>query len=207
MRYEDMAADISAFLEAENIEKACVIGHSMGGKVAMQLALSEPEKVSELVVVDIAPISYTAGRDSGDPVIATKAMRAVNLQNVQTRDQVDAALMVGGVESEAVRQFVLTNLIKSRNTGSKYEWKANLEAIEAAFPSIMAFPEHDGNTYNGPTCVIRGGKSKYVPFQAMKAFTALFPNTKLVTISEAGHWLQAQAPDDFCRAVNDFLEP
>lgn len=201
-----MAADISAFLEAEGIEKACLIGHSMGGKVAMQLALSEPEKVSELIVVDISPISYVVGKDSGDPYVAAKAMRAINIEKMATRADVDAALLENGVKSEAVRQFAMTNLIASTtNTGKTYQWKLNLAAIEEAFPSIMAFPEQNGRSYKGPTCLIRGGKSKYVPFQSMRVFTSLFPNSKLVTISEAGHWLQAQAPDDFCESVNDFL--
>lgn len=206
MRYEDMASDISSFLDSEGIEKACVVGHSMGGKVAMHLALTEPEKVSELVVVDIAPINYIIGKDSGDPYVATRAMRAVNLEQMQTRADVDAALLENGVKSETVRQFAMTNLITSQDPNCKYQWKLNLAAIEKAFPGIMGFPDQDGRSYSGPTCLIRGGKSKYVPFQSMRVFTSLFPNSKLVTISDAGHWLQAQAPDDFCKSVNDFLD-
>lgn len=201
-----MAADISSFLETEGIEKACIIGHSMGGKVAMQLALSEPGKVSELIVVDISPISYVLGKEYGDAYVATRAMRAISLEKMETRAEVDAALFENGVNSKAVRQFAMTNLTASANPDSKYQWRLNLAAIEEAFPSIVTFPEHSDRSYKGPTCLIRGGKSNYVPFQSMRVFTSLFPNSKLVTISEAGHWLQAQAPDDFCTAVNDFLD-
>lgn len=206
MRYEDMAGDVLQLMDTERIEKMCVIGHSMGGKVAMQVALSEPQRVSELVVVDIAPLNYTVGKDSNDPYIATKAMTKIDFSNIQRRSEVDAQLLKHGVKSEAVRQFVMTNLASEEEQSKrKYRWKLNLAAVHAAFPNIMSFPDHAGRVYNGPTCVIRGGKSKYVPFEAMKRFTSLFPRSKLVTISEAGHWLQAQAPDDFVAAVNDFL--
>lgn len=205
MAYEDMASDLVSFLDEIEIEKACVIGHSMGGKVAMQLALTEPSRVSELIVVDIAPVKYTPGKDSGDPYATTRAMQAVDLSVCQTREDVSAQLLHNGVESESVRQFVMTNLIPTKGDTSKYAWKPNLPAIEAGFSDIMSFPDHTGKVYEGRTCLIRGGKSKYVPFQTMKVFTSLFPNSKLVTISDAGHWLQAQTPDDFCKSVNDFL--
>lgn len=206
MRYEDMAGDVLQLMDTERIEKMCVIGHSMGGKVAMQVALSEPQRVSELVVVDIAPLNYTVGKDSNDPYIATKAMTKIDFSNIQRRSEVDAQLLKHGVKSEAVRQFVMTNLASEEEQSKRtYRWKLNLAAVHAAFPNIMSFPDHTGRVYNGPTCVIRGGKSKYVPFEAMKRFTSLFPRSKLVTISEAGHWLQAQAPDDFVASVNDFL--
>lgn len=204
MSYESLASDVLAYLDRAGVERSVVVGHSMGGKVAMQLALSQPDRVSELVVVDIAPITYTPGQNGGkDPATAVRAMQRIDLANVSERAEVNAALEVGGVASEAVRQFVMTNL--RRGSGGEYEWKVNLAALEDGFPEIMDFPEQGGRVFRGRTCLIRGGKSKYVPFESMRAVTGLFPNTKLVTIAEAGHWLQAQAPDDFCRAVNDFL--
>lgn len=206
MRYEDMAGDVLQLMDTEGIEKMCVIGHSMGGKVAMQLALTEPQRVSELVVVDIAPLNYSIGQDPSDPYTAAKAMSKVDFDKILTRAEVDAELLKNGVKSEAVRQFVMTNLtLVEEQSQRKYRWRVNLEAVYAAFPSIMSFPVQTGRVYNGPTCVIRGGKSRYVPFEAMKTFTSLFPQSKLVTIPEAGHWLQAQAPDDFVATVNDFL--
>jgi len=205
MRYEDMALDVADFLHTHQIPKASLIGHSMGGKVAMQLALSHPHLVAQLVVVDIAPVTYADRSGPADPFTAIRAMSAINLSHFQTRAQIDEALRVHGVASLQVRQFVMTNLKQSSNSSSKYEWKLNLPAIHAALNDISAFPHHDRKTFGGPTCLIRGGKSDFVPFQAMKLFVSLFPNTKLVTLSDAGHWLQAQAPDQFCRSVNDFL--
>lgn len=208
MSYDDMAGDITAFLDDQEIEKICVIGHSMGGKVAMQLALTLPERVSELVVVDIAPSTYESTNAPGDTFNAIAAMRSVDLTQMETRADVDSELERMGVGSSDVRQFVLTNLVSGGGSpsGTKYQWKVNVESIHAGFRDILAFPDHSGKRYTGPTCLIRGGNSKYVPFESMRNFIGLFPNTKLVTIADAGHWLQAQMPDEFCRSVNDFLK-
>lgn len=177
----------------------------MGGKAAMQLALTVPHRVSQLIVVDIAPITYIPTPHPADPSIVLRAMRNVDFSVAKSRKDVDTHLLEGGLSSEQVRHFVMTNLVKSDTVDQRYRWKLNLPAISDSYRQIASFPNHEGNVYNGPTCMIRGGKSSYVPFHAMKNFTALFPNTKLVTISEAGHWLQSQNPDDFVRSVNDFL--
>lgn len=207
MRYEDMAADLIAYMDGNGIEKACMVGHSMGGKVAMELALEYPHRVSELVIVDIAPVTYTLAADSSVPYVATTAMRKVSMKDMHSREDVDQELRKHGVTSRDVRQFVMTNLAATDNDSQgRYRWRLNLESIHKAFPTIMSFPNQNGRTFEGRTCVIRGGKSKYVPFQAMKTVTQLFPKTKLITISDAGHWLQAEAPDEFVKAVNDFLD-
>lgn len=206
MTYDDLAADVTRFLDSHQIDRACLIGHSMGGKLAMHLALCAPHRVSELIVVDIAPISYVVGIHAADSYIAANAMMKVDLPQMQSREEVDRELLRHGVQSRAVRQFVLTNLASAGGDElGKYQWKVNLPAVHAALPNLMSFPDHAGRVYEGPTCLIRGGKSAYVPFQAMKQFTALFPRSKLVTVADAGHWVQAQMPDEFVRAVNDFL--
>lgn len=208
MTYDDMAADLLHMFQARGLEKVCLIGHSMGGKVAMHLALSHPQLVSELVVVDIAPVRYTPSNNPADPLNVTRAMLQVDLETANTRENVDQQLLKHGITSEPVRQFAMTNLAidRGQQTAANYRWKANINAIEQSLPNIMSFPDQQGRQFDGPTCVIRGGKSNYVPFQSMRAFTALFPKTKLVTISEGGHWLQSQMPDQFSKAVNDFLQ-
>lgn len=205
MSYEQMANDVSSFLEENNIHKACIVGHSMGGKVAMQLALQEPHKVSELIVVDIAPVTYKKSKSPSDPSNAMTAMRAINLSACKRREHVDNALQVQGVASKTVRQFVMTNLRTNTAGTQLYSWRLNLDAIIEALPDLRSFPDTHGRVYSGPTCIIRGGKSPYVPFSVMRLVTTLFPNSKLVTLSEAGHWLQAESPNAFCNAVNDFL--
>lgn len=209
MSYPTMADDVISLLDSLHIRTACLIGHSMGGKVAMQAALTHPQRVSELVVVDIAPVTYSARSDPSDPPVAAHAMAKIDLRSVQSRNDVDKLLSQSGVASQSVRQFLLTNLVRNDDKGDKdaplYRWKTNVNAVVDALPRLMAFPDQRGAIYSGKTCIIRGGKSTYVPFKVMPTFTKLFPNAKLVTISEAGHWVQAQMPDQFCRAVNDFL--
>ncbi|CAN8069033.1 unnamed protein product [Agarophyton chilense] len=206
MSYENMLSDVVQFLNERDIQRVTLIGHSMGGKLAMHLALSHPHLVSDLIVVDIAPIQYQPTNDPADAFNVTRAMLNVDLSAVQTRDQVDQQLIENGVTSDVVRGFVMTNLAADQEASSKYRWKVNVNAIHGSMPCIMSFPEQHQRRYEGPTCVIRGGKSKYVPFNAMRTVTSLFPNTKLVTISDGGHWLQSQMPDQFCAAVNDFLQ-
>lgn len=202
MSYEVLANDVAAALERAEIERSVLVGHSMGGKVAMQLAVTRPELVSALVVVDIAPVTYPPKK--GDTLSVVHAMQKVDLQKCSSRANVGAALEIHGIASDAVRQFVMTNLV-TRSEGG-FDWRIGLDEIVREMPNIMGFPSHPGRYYNGRTCVIRGGKSQYVPFSAMRAYMSLFPATKLITLSDAGHWLQAEQPDAFCNAVNTFLE-
>lgn len=210
MTYEEMADDVVTLLDKLDVPSACLVGHSMGGKVAMQTALMHAERVSELVVVDIAPITYPTQGAMSDAMVSARAMAELDLDSMTSRADVDRRLTELGVKAEPVRQFLMTNLVRDEATDDadaapQYRWKANVQAIASALPGIMSFPDHTGRSYDGRTCVIRGGKSPYVPFQAMRQFTQLFPKTKLVTISEAGHWVQAQMPNEFISSVNDFL--
>lgn len=202
MSYEAQAADVAAALSREGIDRAVVVGHSMGGKVAMHLALTQPELVGALVVVDVAPVTY-AHRPGGTPSVL-RAMQLADVNECATRDEVDAALERHGLKNIAMRRFVMTNLVTRADGG--FSWRVALDEIVRELPQIMAFPSHPGRVYHGRTCVIRGGKSQYVPFSAMRDFTAFFPATKLVTLSDAGHWLQAEQPDTFCSTVNSFLQ-
>lgn len=211
MTFDNMSDDVIALLDSLDIPKATLLGHSMGGKVAMQTALTYPDRVNKLIVVDIAPVTYKPGNHPSDSTIASRAMAAIDLTSVKTRKDVDQLLQQQGISIEAVRQFLLTNLTTissdSQNSQKQYQWKSNVNEIVDAIPHLLSFPDHEyGVTYDGKTCVIRGGKSNYVPFQAMRTFTKLFPKTKLVTISDAGHWVQAQMPDEFCQSVTDFLD-
>lgn len=204
MSYEQMADDVMASLAALDVERAVLVGHSMGGKVAMQVALTAPETVSSLVVVDVAPVRYVPGKSGNDPGNVVRSMREIDPAECKDRREVDGALERAGVSSEAVRQFAITNLAKDAD--GRLRWRLNLDAIVDALPDIIGFPEHTNSVYSGATCAIRGGKSPYVPFSAMRRFTSLFPQTKLVTLSDAGHWLQAEQPDAFVTSVNAFLE-
>lgn len=173
----------------------------------MQTALTNPTRVSELIVVDIAPIPYAPSKNASDASVAADAMAAVELHSVQSRQDADVALEKNGVDIPAVRDFLLTNLTRETDpsANARYKWKSNVHGVRKALPVLRGFPQNEDAVYKGRTCLIRGGKSRYVPFQSMLSFTKLFPNTKLITISDAGHWVHVQSPDEFCRSVNDFL--
>lgn len=217
MTYADLAGDIVSLLDGLGIERAVLVGHSMGGKVAMQTALENAERVAALVVVDIAPVVYRPARSDAARVAA--AMAAVDPARESGRAAVSDALRAAGLRDDALRAFALTGL--TRGHGEKgggeggsdgkrgrgaWRWKTDVDAVQGAMQTLMGFPTHgEGVAYHGRTCVVRGGRSQYVPFGVMPAFAKLFPNMKLVTISEAGHWVQAQTPQQFVNAVNDFL--
>ncbi|KAI0557392.1 hypothetical protein FGB62_308g09 [Gracilaria domingensis] len=139
-----MLADLLHFLDQRQIEQATVTGHSMGGKLAMHLALPHPHLVSELIDVDIAPIQYRPTNDPSDSLPASRAMLNVDLSSVETREDVDRQLSANCLTSDAVRNFLMTNLTSERNAATKYRWRVNLNAIYPSMPSIMAFPQQDG---------------------------------------------------------------
>lgn len=204
MTYDHMSNDVISLLDNLSMPKACLLGHSVGGKVAMHTALRHPSRISELIVVDIAPIRYEPRHHASDSAVVARAMAAVNFREMRTRVDVDEALQTHGVDVATVRNFVLTNL--TRGDDGLFRWKPNIDVILESLQTLVDFPTHgDDATFTGRTCAIRGGKSHYVPFQAMRDFTRFFPNTKLMTIEDAGHWIPSQAPDEFVRCVNDFL--
>lgn len=206
MTYEGMSDDVVRLLDERGTDDAILIGHSVGGKVACCTALRHPDRVRKLVVVDILPIAYRPDpRDPADTSNVLRTLSGVDLSHVSRRPDADALLQEAGLDSEPLRQFLLTNLVKSDD--DKYQWKMNVAEIAKAMPQLLSFPTNAmaGRSFEKDTCMIRGGKSKYVPFQHMKSFINYFPNTKLVTISQAGHWVPAQMPDQFCQSVNDFI--
>jgi pimeloyl-ACP methyl ester carboxylesterase len=198
MNYADMAADVAATMAAQSIGKARVIGHSMGGKAAMALALSRPELVERLAVLDIAPMAYD--HDYSDYVTA---MRAIPLDAGLTRHAAEAAL-AGAVPDAPMRAFLLNNLI----LGEAPRWRVALEEISTAMPDLFAWGEQPGwQPYPGPTLFLRGGASHYVPEDAAPAIMRLFPGATIQTISGAGHWLHAEQPAAVNAALSEFLFP
>lgn len=186
--YGDMAEDLAALLESLSGGPALVVGHSMGGKAAMVLALARPDLVAKLVVADIAPVAYTHSQSQH-----IAAMRAVDLAGVEKRADAGAAL------DAEVRDFLLQSLdIKARR------WKLNLDVLEAEMPRIIGFPQVSGQ-YDGPTLFLSGAQSDYVLPDHRAAIKALFPQARFAKIRDAGHWLHAQKPRQFEAAVRAFL--
>lgn len=172
-----------------------LLGHSMGGKAAMTLALTEPRHIRRLVVADIAPVSY------GHSQLAfAEAMRAVDLSGVRRRGEVDAAL-AGAVEDASLRAFFLQSLSVS---GEGVSWKLNLDALIDQMPQIMGFPDLPG-TFAGPTLFLTGQESDYVRADHWPRIRALFPAAEHREIPRAAHWLHADAPEAVAEAIIAFL--
>jgi esterase len=196
MSYRAMTEDVIETLVAYDALPAAILGHSMGGKVAMMLALTYPQSVSRLMVADIAPVFYRHLNRA-----LTQAMLELPLPPGLTRGQADRALS-RSISDDSVRGFLLQNLL----TGPSPAWRIGLENIDAGMAEIEGFPPLAGAAcYPGPTFFIRGGRSNYVEDKAIPAISALFPAARIETIPEAGHWLHADQPDAFGAAVQQFL--
>ena len=195
MSYAAMATDVLDSLTARGIDTAALLGHSMGGKAAMQAALLAPARVQRLLVADIAPIAY----QHNNRAIAD-AMLALPLTPDLTRARADA-LLAPAVPEPGVRGFLLQNL----RFGPQPAWRIGLPEIAAALPGIEGWDAPPGTAYPGPVLALRGDRSSFVLPEHRPAFRALFPAVRFVTLRDAGHWLHADAPDAFTQVVQGFL--
>jgi pimeloyl-ACP methyl ester carboxylesterase len=195
--YAEIAADVAETLVAEGAVPADVLGHSMGGKVAMVLALTRPDLVARLVVADIAPVAYPpAFRPYAE------AMLALDLRPGLTRREAGAAL-AAAVPSAGVRGFLLQNL---QLGGERPAWRNGLAEIAAALPEIEAAPDlPSGARFEGPTLALAGEKSDYIRDEHRPVFRALFPAVRFGKVKGAGHWLHAEQPEGFLAALGAFL--
>jgi len=192
-RYEDLADDLAEVIVAQG-GQVDVIGHSMGGKSAMMLALRHPQAIRRLVIADIAPVAYT---HSQMPFI--EAMRAVDLSTVDRRSDAEAQLADLGVE-KALQSFFTQSLdIKEKR------WLLNLDALADNMAHIMSFPETDAN-WDGRALFLSGGASDYVRPEHRDRIKTLFPGARFAKLPGAGHWLHADDPRGFEAAVRVFLD-
>lgn len=196
MDYPLMAADVEKFFAAQKIESAHVVGHSMGGKVAMQFALDFPALVKKLVVVDMAPRVYKRAHDH-----IFEALLELDLANFQTRPQIEAAL-APKIPSLNLRRFLLKNL--GRMEDGKLVWKMNLRGVAENY-SRLGEVLNAGRPFVGPTQFIRGGKSNYLTATDEPEIRRLFPAAQIQVIPAAGHWVHADSPEEFLRLALDFL--
>ncbi|MCB1884108.1 MAG: alpha/beta fold hydrolase [Geminicoccaceae bacterium] len=199
MDYAAMAGDLAALIEGELGGQADVLGHSMGGKAAMVLALTAPERLRRLAVVDIAPVPYAHDFEG-----YIKAMQGLDLASMTRRSEADAAL-APAVPDPAVRAFLLQNL--DAGGGGRLAFRPNLEGLLAAMDAITGWPDAcEGRHFDGPALFVRGALSDYVRDDALPGIRALFPKARIETVPDAGHWVHAQAPAVLGRLVEGFLE-
>lgn len=190
--YLDMAADLAEVITSHGAPMD-VIGHSMGGKAAMVLALQHPDLLRRLIVADIAPVSYTHTQ-----IGFIDAMRALDFSQIDKRSDADR-LLAADVEDAGIRAFLLQSIdIKAKR------WRLNLDVLEAEMPKIMSFPDL-GKQFTNPTLFLSGGASDYVQPEHRTDIKALFPKARFARIPDTGHWLHAEKPLEFVQTAQAFF--
>ncbi|MHC8441857.1 MAG: alpha/beta fold hydrolase [Candidatus Eutrophobiaceae bacterium] len=197
--YPELAADVHALVTAEALCAPILIGHSMGGKVAMTYALSHPESVVKLVVLDIAPLSYPMKY-----VNMLQAIQAIDLHSVESRQQVYEQL-AEAIPNDSLRMFMLTNLIGNRNHG--FTWRIDWQSLMDSERELRAFPSFPPDAhYPGQTLFLRGAESpEYVPDDCLPIIARRFPNARIETVENAGHWMHSDQPHTVTQLIRDFL--
>ncbi len=195
--YPSMAADLKAFLDSQNITKTNLLGHSMGGKTAMQFTFEYPEMVEKLIVVDVAPKRYAGGHEE---ILA--ALVTLDLNTVKARQDAEHFLLERlPHEIEGTIQFLMKNL--SRNPEGGFEWKMNFPIIYKHYDDILAAVS--GKPFEGETLFIRGALSNYIQDSDWQNILQLLPNAQLQTVANAAHWVHAEQPQSLLELVVSFL--
>jgi len=194
--YYAMANDLKEFVTEHNLQNAIVVGHSMGGKTAMNFALAHPEMLRVLVVVDIAPRAYNL-----EHYTIAEGLQAITINTLQSRQQADEQLSAY-VEEADVRQFLLKNLQRKPEGG--FSWKINLPVISSKLSNVGVDLLYPGVFYK-PTLFIKGAKSNYIKNEDEQNITMRFPQATLKTLP-TGHWVQAEVPQEFCDLLHQYLE-
>jgi pimeloyl-ACP methyl ester carboxylesterase len=197
MSYEVLAQDMVEFCAQHQISKTTIIGHSMGGKVAMFLALQHPELIEKLIVVDIAPTFYDGGHET-----ILFAMAEAPLKSTEKREDIDQFLQPR-IHNFGVRQFIMKNL--SRDEKGQFEWKCNLEALILNYRLLMDFPKSD-NIFTGKTYFIKGELSNYINPDNWDACDKYFPDNTILEVKAAGHWVHAENPEGFLEKVSAIIK-
>lgn len=198
MSYPLMAEDVAEILETLGIDECILLGHSMGGKVAMQTALDYPDLVSKLVVVDIAPRRYTPGHAA---IFA--ALEAFDPATLPDR-KAAAREMEQYVSDPGIQLFLLKNL--TRHSDGGFRWRMNLPVIKANYHKLIGPVGNLGDSYPAPSLFIRGGNSGYVKDEDVDFIQVLFPAARLATVAGAGHWVHAEKPVELMAEVDAFLQ-
>ncbi len=193
--YPEMAEDLKVFLEEHWIFSTALVGHSMGGKVAMQFALHHPDMVDKLVVVDISP-----GQAEDNHSAIFQALAGLDLGKIATRQEADAFLGAH-IPDFGTRQFLLKNI--TRRPDGTFAWKMNLPVLQKEYPAILAAV--DGEPFDKPALFIRGSRSDYIRDTDFASIYALFPQARIVTIPDAGHWVHADQPAQLLAVLQEYL--
>ena len=195
--YLHMAKDLEYFIDQKEIENPIILGHSMGGKTAMEFAVNSPEMVKKLIVVDIAPVKYNVHHYA-----ILEALNSIKPDQLTSRNQADEQLSEL-ISAFGIRQFLLKNL--DRNPEGGFQWKFNLPVLEREIIPISEWAVSSGS-YLGDCLFVKGGSSEYILSQYASAIVEKFPNYHLEEIEHAGHWVHAEQPKVFFELVSEFMK-
>ena len=198
MSYQQMAEDVARFFAENELENVILLGHSMGGKTAMQLALQFPDRIAALIVVDIAPVCYDHLHKQ---LKLIEAMQELDLAGEMSRSEIEKKLAVK-IPEKRLLSFLMTNL--NRQNG-QFQWRIGLEQIAAGMPDLLNYPELK-SVFKGPVQFIGGENSTYLKFEYHALIRKYFPESRITMLENCGHWLHVEQPAAFQKTVNEFLQ-
>jgi len=198
MSYQQMAEDVARFFAENELENVILLGHSMGGKTAMQLALQFPDRIAALIVVDIAPVCYDHLHKQ---LKLIEAMQELNLAAEMSRSEIEKKLALK-IPEKRLLSFLMTNL--NRQNG-QFQWRIGLEQIAAGMQELLNYPELK-SVFKGPVQFIGGENSAYLKFEYHALIRKYFPESRITMLENCGHWLHVEQPAAFQKTVNEFLQ-
>ncbi|MBU8892674.1 MAG: alpha/beta fold hydrolase [Bacteroidales bacterium] len=203
--YQLLKEDLREFMDKQAIEKAIIVGHSMGGKTAMFFAAHYPEKVSILIVADISPKSYKA-TNSGQLLAHSTIIRVMynlDFYGITSRQEIDD-ILAKSIPENRIRQFLLKNIKRSKD--NEYSWSLNIKTIRNELANIMEGLDENQSEITGfPVLFLKGGNSDYILDEDTKAIQKIFPYADIETIPNAGHWMHAEQPELFLKKIENFI--
>ena len=198
MNYQQMAEDVARFFVENELKNVILLGHSMGGKTAMQLALQFPDRIAALIVVDIAPVCYDHLHKQ---LKLIEAMQELHLAAEMSRSEIEKKLALK-IPEKRLLSFLMTNL--NRQNG-QFQWRIGLEQIAAGMPDLLNYPELK-SVFKGPVQFIGGENSAYLKFEYHALIRKYFPESRITMLENCGHWLHVEQPAAFQKTVNEFLQ-
>ena len=197
MSYQQMAEDVVRFFDENELENVILLGHSMGGKTAMQLALQFPDRIAALIVVDIAPVCYDHQQKQ---LKLIEAMQGLHLEAEMSRSDIEKKLALK-IPEKRLLSFLMTNLYRQNG---QFQWRIGLEQIAAGMPYLLNYPEVN-SVFDGPVQFIGGENSAYLKFEYHALIRKKFPESRITMLKNCGHWLHIEQPAAFQKTVNEFL--
>ncbi|MGB0743039.1 MAG: alpha/beta fold hydrolase [Opitutales bacterium] len=198
MRWAELCSDLETYLEKNDLKEISLLGHSLGGKIAMRFACGNPDAVRKLIIVDIAAKPYPPYHDA-----EFRAMKSIAVGELESRKEAESALFPL-VTDWAMRQFLLTNLVRDETT-DRFRWQANIEALHANLPHLRQNSLLETDRYKGPVLLMRGAKSNFIDEEDADEMRHWFPKLEEVTVPKAGHNLHVENRSGFLEALAEWL--